>query len=363
MLRPPPTPARPPASRRTTVGRAPYLAGLALLCGAGLVAAGCNGNGSGEGNGRDAETLIVYSGRTEALIAPVLAAFEAETGIRVRVNYADTSQLAATLLEEGHRSPADVFIAQDAATLGLLEAEGRLAPLSPEILAEVDPRVRSPRGAWVGTSGRARVLAYHRDRVDPADLPKSLDDLTDPAWRGRIGWAPGNASFQSFLAALVEIEGDAAAEAWLEAVTANAPRVYPSNTPLVLAVASGEVDVALTNHYYLHRLVDEHGAAFPVANLYLKDGGAGSLVNVSAAGVLASSKRQEAAEALVAFLLSETAQAHFARANFEIPLAAGIRPDAALPDLAELDVPDVDLAALAGLERSARLLRRTGALP
>jgi iron(III) transport system substrate-binding protein len=323
-----------------------------------LLGPACEG-GPGCGTGDD--RLVVYSGRTEALVAPVLAAFEEETGTQVRVRYADTSQLAAAVLEEGARTPADVFLAQDAGTLGLLEAEGRLRPLSEAILGRVDPRLRSPRGLWVGTSARARVLTYNPARVPEASLPKSLSDLTDPAWKGRVGWAPANASFQSFTAALIQLEGEASARTWLRAMKANDPKDYPSNTPLVQAVASGEIDVGLTNHYYLHRLKAEHGEGFSAANHYF-DGGAASLVNVSAVGILDRSQRVTKAERFVEFLLSETAQRHFARTNHEIPVVAGVAPDPALPDLQSLSPPDLDLTALADLKAAVGLLRETRVL-
>lgn len=308
-------------------------------------------------------SLVLYSGRAQALVQPVVDAFMEETGIRVRVNYADTSQLAATLLEEGARSPADLFLAQDAATLGLLEEEGLLAPLPESLQEQVHAYVRSRRHSWVGVSARARVLAYNPDRVAPQALPSSLDALTTEPWRGRVGWAPTNASFQAFLGAMIELQGEEEARRWVEAMVANGARVYPANTPLVLAVSSGEVDVALTNHYYRHRLQAEQGDRIRVENHYFRDGGPGSMVSVSAIGILATSGKGELAERFISFLLSERAQGHFAEANFEFPLALGAEAGGGLPQAAELGAPELDLSGLATLERSVRLLRATGAMP
>lgn len=332
--------------------------------------AGCDRSStSSEPSGPSAEptpaettALTLYCGRTEALVAPVIAEFEAASGIDVRVNYADTQQLAATLLEEGDRSPADLFFAQDASTLGLLEAEGLLAPQPEAVLSLVAPQFRSPGGAWIGTSGRARVLAYNTARVGAAELPNSLDELTGPTWRARVGWAPENASFQSFVSAMVRLRGADAAGTWLRAMQANAPRAYPSNTPAVLAVSRGEIDVALTNHYYLYRLRDEHGADFPVANHYFRDGRSGALVNVSGIAQLSSAAQPEAARAFVEYLLSAEAQGHFARENHEFPVIDDVATPTDLPPLAELNSPTIDLAQLGDLETAVRLLRDSGAL-
>ncbi|TVR03673.1 MAG: extracellular solute-binding protein [Deltaproteobacteria bacterium] len=309
-----------------------------------------------------AEQLTVYSGRTEALIGPVLERFEAETGVRVRVQYAQTAQLAAALLEEGSRSPADVFLAQDAATMGLLEREGILDVLPPEILDRVDPRFRSPTGRWVGVSGRARVITYHPDRVDASELPRTLDDLRDPRWHGRLGWAPTNASFQAAVAAMVAQRGEHETASWIAALAAGSPRVYPSNTPAVLAVQAGEVDAVLTNHYYLHRLRAEQGERITVRNHYLRGGEAGAFLSTSTAAVRAGTTRAEPAHRLIAHLLEHDAQAHFAAVNFEFPLAVGMPAPEGLPSTESLDAPEIDLGSLHSLETTVRLLREAGAL-
>jgi iron(III) transport system substrate-binding protein len=326
-----------------------------------VLAAGCDGNGLGCAPTND--RLVVYSGRTEALVAPVLTAFEEETGVPIHVRYADTSQLAAAVVEEGGRARADVFFAQDAGTMGFLAAEGRLRTLPEDLLQKVDPRLRSPGGLWVGTSARARVLTYNPRRVPPPPLPPDLRALTTAPWKDRIGWSPNNVSFQSFVAAFIQLEGEAAAGRWLRAMRANGARDYPSNTALVQAVAAGEIDAALTNHYYLHRLREEHGQAFAAANHYFGDRGAASLVNVSAAGIIEGSRRVEDAQRLIAFLLSERAQSHFAEVNFELPVVPGVTPDTDVPSLTQVSPPALDLASLGGLERAVRLLRETRVLP
>lgn len=306
--------------------------------------------------------LTIYSGRSEELVGPIIERFKARTGIEVKVRYGGTSELAATLLEEGSASPADVFFAQDAGALGAVQAKGLLRPLPETILGRVEPRFRSPRGLWVGTSGRARVVAYNTKRLKETDLPDSIHGFTDPKWKGRIGWPPTNASFQAFVTALRLTEGDEAAKRWLEGILANQPREYPSNVPAVEAVAAGEVDVAFVNHYYLHRLKAERGPGFPVANAYLKAGDAGALINVAGAGILAGSKNPAAAERFVEFLLSEEAQEYFAKETYEYPLVKGVKTDPALPPLESIHTPDLDLGNLADLEKTLNLLREVGAL-
>lgn len=344
-----------------------------------LAVAGCGSGsspGSSPGAGPSAENdsaagetsqgagrLVVYSGRSEDLIGPVLESFQAETGVQVDVRYGETAELAAVLLEEGAASPADVFIAQDAGALGAVAKEGLFAELPASILDKVEPRFRSPDGHWVGVSGRARVVVYNTSNLTEADLPDSILGFTDPKWRGRIGWAPTNGSFQAFVTALRVVEGEDAARQWLEGILANEPRAYPSNRPAVEAVAAGEVDVAFVNHYYLLRLKAEHGDDYPAANYYLKGGDTGAMINVAGAGILRSSQNAAAAQRLLEYLLSDSTQTYFAENSFEFPLVDGVavqNPD--LPDLDEIQTPDIDLSDLSDLERTLELLRDVGAL-
>lgn len=356
---------------------------LILVCALSIMLAGCSLSGnnqssgagdtdsaapadstSGADNTGDSEPgrLVVYSGRTEDLVGPVIANFEAATGIQVDVRYGDTAELAAVLLEEGEVSPADVFIAQDAGALGAVAKEGLFAELPSSILERVEERFRSPQGLWVGVTGRARVVAYSTERLSEDDLPDSILGFTDPIWRGRIGWAPTNGSFQAFVTALRHVEGEDVARQWLEGIIANQPRVYPRNAPAVEAVAAGEVDVAFVNHYYLLRLKAEHGGDYPVANYYLKGGDTGALINVAGAGIVKHSKNMAAAERFLEYLLSDEAQKYFAENSFEFPLVPGIERNPELPSLDEIETPDIDLSDLDDLERTLELLRDVGAL-
>ena len=310
----------------------------------------------------EAPALVVYSGRKEAMVSPLVERFESETGVDVRVNYAGSAQLAATILEEGDATPACVFFGQDSSTLGLLERQERLTPLPEALTSMVPPAFRSSTGQWVGTSGRARVLTYNTERLSEEQLPAQLDALTEPAWRGRVGWAPENASFQSFLAAMVALRGEDGARAWVEAMLGNEPRAYPSNTPGVVAVATGEIDLMLTNHYYMYRVIEERGAETPLANHYLRSADAGSLVNIAGLGIVKECADTETAERFIRFMLTEASQAHFVEANAEFPVIGSVPSREGLPKLDDLNVPELELTQLANLEAAVRILQETGAL-
>ncbi len=304
---------------------------------------------------------MVYSGRSEELVGPLLEQFTEASGIEVAARYGDTAEMANLILTEGENSPADVFFAQDAGALGAVAAEGLLTELPGETLDRVDERFRSPSGEWVGVSGRARVVVYNTDAVSEADLPDSILGLTDSAWSGRIGWAPTNGSFQSFVTALRVLEGEDGARAWLEGIEANEPSVYEGNGPALDAVIAGEIDVAFINHYYLmQRLAEEPDV--PAANFFLTDGDPGALVNVAGAGILTTAPNAEAAQTFVEYLLSEEAQTYFAEETKEYPLVEGVEPGADLPALGEIGTPDIALSDLSDLEGTLELLQEVGIL-
>jgi iron(III) transport system substrate-binding protein len=308
-------------------------------------------------------TLVIYSGRTENLVAPLIEQFRQASGLDVDVRYGNTAEMAATIMEEGANSPADVYFSQDAGALGALASAGRLSPLPAELLERVPERFRSPEGTWIGISARARVLAYNTENVDPAELPADVYGLTDPKWRGRIGWAPTNASFQAFVTALRVLDGEEAARQWLEDMIANDVQVYDGNTAVVNAVAAGEIDLGLVNHYYLFQLRKEQGDDFPVENYYFPTAGAGSIINIGGAGILDTSSHRAAAEQFVAYLLSDEAQQYFANETSEYPLTGdSVTVDPRLQPLDTLTTPDLDLSRLEDLQGTLTLLQETGAL-
>jgi len=312
--------------------------------------------------GGDDGSLTIYSGRSETLVGPILERFSKQTGIDIRVRYGETAELTATILEEGDNSPADIFFAQDAGALSALQERGRLQALPQQLLALVPTAFSSPHGLWVGISGRARVVVYNPEKVAASELPDSILGFTDSKWKGRIGWPPTNGSFQAFVTALRLIEGEQAAAAWLRGIEANNPKEFPNNTAALQAVANGEVHVAFINHYYLFQAQQEQGS-INARNYYLKGGDAGGLVNVAGAAILDSASNKSDAERFIEFMLSREAQEYFAMETFEYPLVSGVSINPALPQLAALEPPQIDLSNLSDLEGTLKLLRDTGVLP
>ena len=322
------------------------------------VAAGCGGD---DGGGAD-EKLVVYSGREEELVEPLFDRFEEETGIDVEVRYGDSAELAATISEEGDNSPADVFFAQDPGSLGAVEREGRLAKLPQEVLDRVAARFRDPDGFWVGTSGRSRVIAYNTDALSEDEVPDSVFGLTDPRWKGKIGIAPTNASFQAFVSAMLLQLGEQRTRDWLEGLKANEPKLYEKNTPVVEAVGSGEIELGLVNHYYLY-LVKEENPDAAVANHFLTGRDPGALVSVAGAAMLETADNADAARRFVEFLLSEPSQRFYVdeAEEAEYPLVEGIPAKSGLPPLASLQGPQLELDQLGPeLERTLVLLNEVG---
>jgi len=304
----------------------------------------------------------VYSGRSEELVGPIIERFEEESGIEVQVRYGDTAELASTISEEGENSPADVFFSQDAGALGAVSDRGLLRELPENVLNRVEERFKDPNGRWVGTSGRARVVAYNTEALSDEDLPDSILDFTDPEWEGKIGWAPTNGSFQAFVTALRLIEGEDTAREWLEGIQANEPRRYENNLAIVEGVTSGEIDVGFVNHYYLFQLRKERGEGVEARNYYFQNGDPGALVNAAGIGILNTTDNPAEAEEFLNFMLSEEGQLYFADETFEYPLIEGVPINEELVPLSEIETPNIDLSNLDDLEGTLDLLRETGVL-
>jgi iron(III) transport system substrate-binding protein len=305
--------------------------------------------------------LVVYSGRAERLIKPIINQFEFETGVEVSVRYADSAELAATLLEEGDRTKANVFFAQDAGALGALTKEKRFAKIPAATLNRVDPKYRADDATWVGVSGRARVFVYDPRQISTP--PKSIKDLIDPKYRGKVGYVPTNASFQSFVTALRVSAGEDAAKEWLTAFKNNKPVVYPSNGAVVVAANKGDIAVGLVNHYYLYERIAADGASnVYVRNEYPEKGDLGGLVNVAGVGILKDSAADPASLAFVEFMLGKEAQTYFAEKTFEYPLVPSVARHPSLPPIQTVEGPAIDLSKLDSLKQTLDLLRSVGML-
>ena len=323
-----------------------------VLCLAPL--AGCGGDG---GSSSENE-LTIYSGRNEKLVGRLIDSFGRKSGVKVKVRYGESAELAATIAEEGDNSPADVFFSQDAGALGAVE--DRLAPLTATLTNAVPQRFRDPRGRWSGTSARARVVAFSTERVQERELPDSIFGFTEPRWKGKVGFAPPNASFQAFVSGMRLDVGDARTKEWLAAIKRNKPKLYDNNIQTVEAIARGEVDVGFVNHYYLYELRAER-PDLPVRNHWLRPGDPGSLVNVAGTGILSSTEHKPQAERFVRFLQGREAQTYFAQKTFEYPLTPGVQPIRGLPPLRRVVGPGFALGKLGGeLRGTLRMLEEAG---
>lgn len=327
-----------------------------------VVLPACSG-GADDSGPESAGTLTLYSGRSEDLVQPLIDRFEEETGLAVEVRYGVTAEVAALLLEEGENTRADVFLSQDAGALGALSEAGMFDTLPSDVAEIVPAGFTSEDASWVGLTGRARVFVYDAGALDEADVPGGVDALTAPEWRGRVGIAPGNASFQAFVTAYRVLRGEDAAERWVEGMAANDPQIFDNNVAILTAVNDGALDVGLLNHYYWFRLAAEVGAEDMRAQLKFPDAGdPGSIVNVTGAGILAATDQDDNAIRLVEYLLSPGAQKYFADEVHEYPLADPAATPDGLPPIGELANPELDLGDLSSLSETQELLARYGLL-
>lgn len=302
------------------------------------------------------DSLTIYSGRSESLIAELLDTFTEETGIEVNVRYGDSAELAAQILEEGSNVQADVFFSQDAGALGALAKENLTRSLPTEITDLVDASYKSKDSQWVGVSGRARVLVVNPDRV--SKFPTSYRDLMDPIWKARIGIAPTNASFQAFITAVRIIDGEQAAQDFLTAMKENAV-LFEKNGLILQAVEDGVIDAGLINHYYWFELANEVGVGNMKSEIiWFEDQDAGNLINVAGAAVLSDNP---SANLFVKWLLGNTAQNYFVEKTREYSLA-GVPAVAGLKPFGEIKAPKIDLSNLDSLAETLELIRKAGLL-
>lgn len=360
----------------------------ALALATGLVAAACgsessstasvdasseSGNGlegaaaeifSGECATTSDTELTIYSGRDEELVGPVLDAFECSTGISVLTNFGDPTDLALTLVEEGDRTPADVFLSKSPGSVGFLQNEGFLQTLNDDLLGLVSEQNTAANGTWVGITGRQRVLVYNTELVTEGDLPESVFDLTDERFRGQVAIPATNGSFQDWFTVFRAQEGDDVAAQWLADMVANDAIVTESNRPTVDAVGRGEFSFGLVNHYYNFQQAEALGDDHQALNHSFAADDIGSLVIVTAAGITSTSENVDEAQQLIEFMLSEPAQAYFTGDSLEYPLSSGVAPADVLPPLNDagndFDVAFDDLGN--GLEDTIAIIEESGIL-
>jgi iron(III) transport system substrate-binding protein len=339
---------------------------LAAASMAALSITACGAQDGGDPGAPDDKKIVVYSGRSESLVKPLLEKFTQQTGVEVEARYGNTAQMAAQLLEEGQRSPADVFFAQDAGALGAVSKEGLFAALPSETLNKVPATYRAENGHWVGLSARARVLAYNPDLVPAAQLPQSVFDLTGPEWNGKVGVAPTNASFQAFITAMRLQHGEERTKEFLNGLKANEPQIRENNVKIVEDVNAGTIAVGLVNHYYLGEVAKEQGTTperLKVKLHFFPNRDTGALVNVAGVGVLERSAQDKDAKTFLDYMLGSEAQQYFATKTFEYPVVAGVPGPAYVPPLAKLNVPPVNLNDLDTLNETITLIKDSGLVP
>jgi iron(III) transport system substrate-binding protein len=323
---------------------------LALL----LVLAGCGGSA-------DSRSILLYNGQHPQVSTELVAAFEKQTQVKVEVRTNDGIVLADQLLQEGSSSPADVYLTENSPELEDLEEHGLLAKLDPATLAQVPSRYESQSGEWAGMALRISALVYDSKLIAAARLPKSLLELAEPQWKGKVALAPTDSDFVPLVGAVIATYGKQAAVNWLSGLKRNGA-LYQSDESVVAAVNKGDVAVGIINHYYWYRLRLEVGASGMHSSLYFfPDHNVGSLENISGAAVLKTSKHPQEAQELVKFLLSPTAQEILAHGyDFEYPLRPGIKPNPQITPLTEITPAELSPTVLGNDQQASQLIQESG---
>lgn len=302
------------------------------------------------------DTLIIYSGRSDKFVKPVLEAFTKETGIKVVLHAGSSTALLNKLKLEAGRSPADVYISNDAGNLQKGADLGLFRPVAAEIAAPIPARLRAKDNTWLGLSARARVLVLNK-QAKTTDNVSSVFDLADPRFKGRLGIThSANESFIAGLTVYMLAADKQRARNWLTGMKANVGgEVFNKHSKIVKAVASGKKDIGLVNHYYIYRYLDKHPDA-PIRILLPDQGeyGMGVAWNVAGAAIIRHSKHAQSAEKLLAFLVSQKGQEIFARVNREYPTRPGISAARKVPPAGSYKVADVPMPEL-GRQRNATL--------
>lgn len=306
----------------------------------------------------DSKSLVIYSGRSQVLVGGLVEAFQKKTGISVEVRYDKSTQaLANRIATEADKTEADLFFAQDSGYLGALAAKELLSPLPEVLISKVATTHRDTGSRWIATSGRARVLVYDPKTVNVDELPKSLAELGDAKWKGKLGWAPGNASFQAHVSALRHLWGEEKTRTWMQSVLKNVePKVYPKNSPQVKGVSNGEIQIGWVNHYYLHKLKAADPELSAANYSFVNENDPGNLMMLSGIGVVSASDNRDAALQFIEFLLEPEQQTYFTNEVYEYPVIADVPLNPDLPDIRDRLV-QIEQAHLADLAPTLQLLR------
>jgi iron(III) transport system substrate-binding protein len=320
---------------------------LLLILSAGFAVA------EGQQEGTDSEVVNVYSHRHYDVDRQLYDRFTEETGIAVNVVQAGADELIQRLSREGENTEADVLITVDAGRLHRAKQEGLLQSVESEVLTENIPsHLRDPEGMWYGLTKRARIIAYHQDRVNPENL-STYEALADDRWEDRIAVrSSGNIYNISLLSSLVAHHGTERARSWAAGVVENMARSPQGNDrDQMRAVAAGEADIAIVNTYYVGLMTnssnpEEVEVAEQIGVFFPNQDGRGTHVNVSGAGVTRHAPNRENAIRLIEFLTGDEAQRLFAQGNFEYPVKPGVPAADVVQSWGEFDEDTLNLSEL-----------------
>lgn len=292
--------------------------------------------------------VVIYSGRSEPLIQPVLDAFKVHyPDIEVLLKAGSNSEVANALLEERANPQADVFITTELFTVQSLADQDSFQPYRPAGSDQLPPGFLGPDDTWVGLTRRVRVIMYNTELVSPDELPTSIFDLTNPKWKGQVAAAGStNGSMQAQIAAMRQLLGEQQTEAWLRDLQANGTVFFGGHTDVRKAVGAGEFKLGLVNHYYYYLQAAEGS---PVGVIYPDQGEdqIGLITNATAAAIVKGAPHLAAAQALLDFLVSEEGQKLFAEQNYEYPLRAGVALQAGVQPLENYRFANVDVVKAA----------------
>lgn len=340
--------------------RAAVAAAAVVLLPLGLAACSSNASASSD------QTLVLYNAQHEQTTDAMIAAFEKQTGIQVKVDNDDEDVLTAQIEQEGAQSPADVIYTENSNWLQQLDDKGLLAKTDAATLQNVPAVDSSTDGTWVGVSARVSALVYNTKDLTAAQLPTSILQLADPQWKGKIEIAPSETDFWPIVASVERSYGQAKTLAWLTGLKANAGSNdnVPDNETLTSDVSEGLTQLAVINHYYYYRLQAEVGAGSVNAKLaYFAPGNAGYVEGISGAAILKSSDHQAAAQKFLQFITSVAGQTVLAHGeSFEYPIKAGVAANSEMPPLSSLHPTDFTPADLGTGENAQALLQEAGLL-
>ena len=310
-------------------------------------------------------TLTLYSGQHPETVAALATAFTKLTGINVSVRSADEGVLAAQIIQEGSHSPADVFMTENSPPLEALQQRGLLAQVDASTLAMTSAAYSSPRKDWEGVSARVSTMVYNTNDLKSSQLPRSVLELANPKWNGKLALAPGETDFQPIVTAVAARYGQARAVTWLKGIRANAGNhIYPDNEALVAQVNSGQVALGVINHYYWFRLRDEVGASnIHSAEKFFAPRDPGYVLDVAGAGLLASSSHKPQAQKFLAFIVSRAGQEIIAHdESYEYPLGSGVVTAKPLVPFSTLKPNPITVAQLGDGALAISLLREASLL-